>query len=86
MITFPTVLAGFIASIVTEIFKISPSLTNSKLKTSIVVLIVDLVVSFGYAFLYADVAFTFETFISVALFSLLTYKTITKPVGQAMAK
>ena len=71
------IIAGFVASIVTEIFKFVPQLRANAITTAITAIVVTLVASY-----IAAGTFTFEGFVAAAVVALTTYTTVVQPVAK----
>lgn len=70
------VLAGFVSSVVTEIFKLVPFIRDNNIAKAVTVIVVTLVSSF-----VAEGKFTLEGFVAASIVALTSYRTIVQPVA-----
>ncbi len=70
------IIAGVVASIVTEIFKFVPVLRANSITAALTAIVVTLVASY-----IAAGSFTFTGFIAASVVALTTYSTVVQPVA-----
>ena len=72
------ILAGFVSSVVSEVFKFIPFIRDNTIARAVTIIVVTLVASF-----VAEGKFNLEGFVAAAVVALTSYRTIVQPIATA---